>query len=126
MTTPEPVARARSFLAAEKEVLLAFFVSRMLVWVLAWLAFRWIVHGTAFRFHAVKPRVAADIEYRLAAQISGQALPDNLPGWFRMLDRLTHYAGRFRFQTAAQVDAVKPGLESRQRGRDFLGNHLRS
>ena len=48
MTTTEPAAPARSFLAAEKEVLLAFFVSRMLVWVLAWLAFRWIVHGTAF------------------------------------------------------------------------------
>jgi hypothetical protein len=42
MTTTEPAARARSLLAAEKEALLAFFVSRMLVWVLAWLAFRWI------------------------------------------------------------------------------------
>ena len=40
--------RPTAFLAAEKEALLAFFVSRMLVWVLAWLAFRWIVHGTAF------------------------------------------------------------------------------
>ena len=48
MTTTELDARARSFLAAEKEVLLAFFFSRMLVWVLAWLAFRWIAHGTAF------------------------------------------------------------------------------
>jgi hypothetical protein len=48
MTTTEPAARGRSFVAAEREVLLAFFVSRMLVWVLAWLAFRWIVHGMAF------------------------------------------------------------------------------
>jgi hypothetical protein len=48
MTTTEPAACARSFLAAEREVLLAFFFSRMLVWVLAWLAFRWIAHGTAF------------------------------------------------------------------------------
>jgi hypothetical protein len=48
MTTTEPVVREKSFLAAEKEVFLAFFVSRMLVWVLAWLAFRWITHGTAF------------------------------------------------------------------------------
>jgi hypothetical protein len=48
MTTTERAVRERSFLAEEKEALLAFFVSRVLIWVLAWLAFRWIVHGTAF------------------------------------------------------------------------------
>lgn len=48
MATTETSALERSFLAAEKEVFLAFFVSRMLVWVLAWLAFRWIAHGAAF------------------------------------------------------------------------------
>src|SRR5664279_1522659 len=50
-----------------------------------------------FCLHAVEATIASDIEHRLAAQIGGQALPNDLPGWFRMLDRLVHHAGRFRF-----------------------------
>ena len=45
MTKTEPAVRETSFLAEEREVLLAFFVSRMLVWIVASLAFRWIAHG---------------------------------------------------------------------------------
>lgn len=36
---------AASFFAQEKEVLLAFFVTRLLLWVLGWLAFYFIKHG---------------------------------------------------------------------------------
>lgn len=36
---------AASFLAQEREVLLAFFATRSLLWVLGWLAFYWIKHG---------------------------------------------------------------------------------
>ena len=45
MPKTEPAIRETSFFAAEKEVFLAFFLSRTLVWLLAWLASRWIVHG---------------------------------------------------------------------------------
>jgi hypothetical protein len=45
MPKTEPALRKTSFFAAEKEVFLAFFLSRTLVWLLAWLASRWIVHG---------------------------------------------------------------------------------
>jgi Gpi18-like mannosyltransferase len=34
-----------SFFAQEREVLLAFFATRLLLWVLGWLAFHWIKHG---------------------------------------------------------------------------------
>ena len=34
-----------SFFAQEKEVLLAFFGTRLLLWVLGWLAFYWVRHG---------------------------------------------------------------------------------
>ena len=36
---------AASFFAQEKEVLLAFFGTRLLLWIIGWLAFYWIKHG---------------------------------------------------------------------------------
>jgi Gpi18-like mannosyltransferase len=44
-TNSHQFAAALSFLAREKEVLGAFFGTRLLLWILGWLAFHWIKHG---------------------------------------------------------------------------------
>src|SRR4051812_50019977 len=77
----------------------------------------------SFCFDAVKAAVASDIEQALAAKIFGQALPNDLPGWLRMLDRFAHHTLGFREQAVTEIDAMEPGLEDLETVENFRASH---
>src|SRR6185437_5090923 len=48
--------------------------------------------AAAFRFNAIKPAVATNVEQAFACQVGRQTLLDHFPGLARMIDRLAHHA----------------------------------
>ena len=70
--------------------------------------------AAALGLESVEAGIAADVEKRLTAQVVREKFLNCLPGTKRMIDRLAHHALSFGVEPAAEIDAVKPRLESLQ------------